>query len=427
MKVMARLIERHPGLAGLAASNAISNGTTFAILLLMSAFLAPDQYGSLTIAVSVLMQLSFLLEMGTGVALVRFYNSDQHFGEAYVQAVFVARLLMAGSMALLALPCIYLVEAGYALGIGSDLALLALTSALIMSWWNYLRSLNQARQNFSGYAYSLVGLAVVRWIGVGLVFAMHGNDIMVAQVITILYLAAPLCIILFAGIAGAQQRQMAFWRMDKDLWKRMGRVLEYGRWIFASSLLFPLSLNVPLWWLGMSSNLTAAGSLGIGMYFANAMAPVREAIKVYMLPKVAGFSSAIEADSYVRSILGRLHYALPIALLLSLAAVGLQYLLNGSRYEDAYGVIVIMIATQVITMFTTLIGSVLHYFGQPQFDVLVNVARVLLSVILSAVLVPHYGAVAAALIGTLTTLAGEMLLCARVRFIIRRELAGKSS
>lgn len=426
MKVLSKLYKRHPALAGLTVSNLVSNGSTFAILLLVSAFLLPDQFGALTILVSVLMQLSFLLDMGTGVALVRFYNAHQHQGGTYISAVLLVRALIAMAFLLLVLPCVLLLQGYFPSGIDSDLALLAVASALVMSWWNYLRSLNQAKQKFGAYGGSLIGLAVLRWIGIAALFSVLGPDMTVFQIVAFLYLVAPLCIIVITALSNPSSGLSVSQLFSAAVVTGMGEVLRYGRWIFASSLLFPLSVNIPLWWLGISANLEAAGSLGIGMYFANAMAPVREAIKIYMLPKVAGFESAGQADSYVRSIVARMHYALPVAVALCAAAAGLQYFLNGGRYEDAYGVIVIMIATQVITMFTTLIGSVLHYFGQPQFDVAVNVARVLLALGLSALLVPSFGALAAAVIGMVTTLVGELLIYVRVRSIIRRELTGNT-
>lgn len=427
MKRLSRLVERHPALAGLTVSNLVSNGTTFAILLLVSAFLLPDQFGALTILVSVLMQLSFLLDMGTGVALVRFYNAQLQQGATYICAVLLVRIAIAVAFLLLALPCVLLLRDYFPSGIDDELALLALASALVMSWWNYLRSLNQAKQKFGAYGGSLIGLSVLRWVGMGTLCSVQGQDMTVFQIVAFLYLVAPFCIIVIAAPFSPYSELGALRPFSAAVVSAMGQVLRYGRWIFASSLLFPLSVNIPLWWLGVSANLEAAGSLGIGMYFANAVAPVREAIKVYMLPKVAGFDSAIQADSYVRNIVDRMHLALPVAVALSAAAVGLQYFLNGGRYEDAYGVIVIMIATQVVTMFTTLIGSVLHYFGQPQFDVKVNLVRVLLALALSALFVPSFGALAAAVISMITTLAGELLIYVRVRSIIRRKLTGNRS
>lgn len=427
LKVLSRLVEHHPALAGLTISNLVSNGTTFAILLLVSALLLPDQFGALTILVSVLMQLSFLLDMGTGIALVRFYNAEQQQGPTYISAVLLVRVVIAVAFLLFALPSVLLLQDRFPSGIDSHLALLTVASALVMSWWNYLRSLNQAQQNFSAYGVSQIGLSVLRWAGIGVLFSVQGQNMTVFQIVAYLYLVAPFCIIVIAALFSPYSRLNALRPFSSVVVSAMGQILRYGRWIFASSLLFPLSVNIPLWWLGMSANLEAAGSLGIGMYFANAMAPVREAIKVYMLPKVAGFDSVVQADSYIRNIVSRMHYALPVAVVLSAAAAGLQYFLNGDRYADAYGVIVIMIATQVVTMFTTLIGSVLHYFGQPQFDVLVNVVRVLLALTLSALLVPSFGALAAAVIGMVTTLAGEFLIYRRVRSIIRRELTGSKS
>lgn len=431
MRKLLKNMRAHPALLWLTAANIISNGATFVILLFVSTVVTPDAFGKLSISISVLLQISLLLDLGTGLALVRGYTvaGDADLSRRYVTAACWIRFATTLTFLLLALLALFVAGEQIARQMDAAIVHAVIAAIFIITWWNLVRSLNQARQDFRRYTGALLALATFRVVGVVVLVVDTDTRVAVDQVIWTLYVIAPLAASLLVTISELQWRwprqRMQRWHWQVPNQQVAAELLRYGRWIFLSALLFPLSTHIPLWVLGVTSNLEAAGSFGIGLYFANAIAPVREAIRVYLLPKVIAFNDPVSVAHYVDRILRGMVAVLPVSLVLGLVAVLIQSVINGTRYDHSALVILIMIAVQVATLFTGLIGNTLHHFGQPEYDVMVNAIRVVTALLLSWLLVPGHGAVAAALVVAFTTLMGEYLIVRRVRILVASGQAAK--
>ena len=405
---LAGLFNQHRQLLLLMSANLVSNGTTFAILLLMSSAVSVESFGVLSICISVVMQLSFLLDFGTGFSLVKLYNSRDD-GDRIMSGAFWIRMATTLMLILLFYPASLVLQRFLLPGVDEALVWVALLASIVMSWWGYVRSRLQAMQDFNAYSLYMFILSAVRILGTGVIYAEEsGNKVL--NVLLILYVVAP------AMASLASRFQVQVHRSGLPPFKLRAAlvpiraILQYGRWVFASAILFTLSNNVPLWKLGADASFGHAAYFGIGVYFANAIAPVREALKSFLFPKMLNFDGPDQVKSYIRSVMTKAYWSVPVAALVCVLALGLLKIVNQDRYDGAEWIVVVMIVTQIVTMFTALIGSTLHYFDNPRYDFYINIGRVVISILLSVMMIPLFGAVAAGCIASFTTVAGEVLL-----------------
>lgn len=405
---LAGLFNQHRQLLLLMSANLVSNGTTFAILLLMSSAVSVELFGVLSICISIVMQLSFLLDFGTGFSLVKLYNSHEN-GARIMSGAFWIRVGTTLILMLFSYPACLLLQRFLLPGVDEVLIWAVLLASVVMSWWGYVRSRLQAMQDFNAYSLYIFMLLAVRILGVAIIYVEDaGNKIL--NVLLMLYVVAPALASLASWLQmPAPKGELPAFKIKAAL-APMRAVLRYGLWVFASAILFTLSNNLPLWKLGADANFGHAAYFGIGVYFANAIAPVREALKSFLFPKMLNFDGPDQVKSYIQSVMTKTYWSVPIAILVCVLALGLLRIVNQDRYDGAEWIVVVMIVTQIVTMFTALIGSTLHYFDNPRYDFYINIGRVVTSLLLSVTLIPLFGAVAAGCIASFTTVAGEVLL-----------------
>lgn len=406
---MKNYMKSHSALFSLTAANVVNNGVTFIVLLWLSKSFNPSEFGLFTLCVSIVTTASVVLDFGAGLSMVKWYNAKESTidkGSVVPAAVFI-RAMASVCLIIVAYPLSNLIKDNLLGGVDLSLAMIALFGALAMSWWNFLRSLTQAKQDYRSYTVLVILFALLRFVSVCIVLLL-GVDWAFFFIIA-MYLLPPtiICVAYMLYNKSGRPRSIYFNQQVRSI---AAQLLVYGKWPFASMILFPLVTTIPLWIMGNNDDLASAGAYGIGIYFASAIAPIREAIRIYMLPKIVGFDSLLKAREHLNIVKSRFIYVVPIIIIIASLAIFAQYIINGDKYENAYLVILLMIATQIITMFTNLIGAILHYLGRPQIDTYTNGLRLLLSVFLSLSLIPNYGVIGAVIASSSSILIGEYFI-----------------
>lgn len=399
---MKKKLVRYSALIKLTISNAVQNSVTFLIILWVSKLLDPSDFGVFTISISVIMMMALALDFGVSLSLVKYYNDSKKTD--IEKAIFIpaaALIRLAASILLVFLA--YLIT----ITINDFRFILIFFASMTMSWWAFFRSVNQAKQNYNQYTFYTLLFSFLR-VAFFILSMMSGQD-SVTIFIMALYVFPPIFIFAYHLIY-KKFKILKYYYFNKAFFKKAILLISYGKWIFASMLLFPLVTNIPLWLAGKIDELSSAGAYGIGIYFAGAIAPLREAIRIYMFPKIMNFQSMNDAHHYLVTIKSRLIYSLPLIFCFGGISILVQQAINGEKYASASIIIFIMISVQIVTMFTNLIGAILHFLGKPHIDTVINIFRVLLCVLLSIILIPLYGVIGAVIASSVSILAGEYLI-----------------
>ena len=407
--MLQRLFFRHKGLNQLVAANLVNNVITFGSILILGRLVAPERFGVFTISFSIMSTVAIILDFGINIALVRMYNrpSEGYSSSSYIRGAIALRLLSSLVMLVLAYPVAQLLDGIIIHLPGSSMDLLAaLMTAIVFSWWTLLRSINQAKSEHENHAFLTTLFGVVRLIIIGVLFSFDMATPM--SFLLGLYCFSPLVILvaeLAKGLLIHQRRSCSKWENSPPV-----ELLTYGKWPFLSTLLFPLVSNVPLWILGNEKGMDMAGAYGVGVFFANALAPLREALRIFLFPKIIRFESDEKAGEFMATWRRYFWLVLPITMLIAVISVGAQELLYSGAYVGAGLVTACFVLAQVITMYTVLIGMILHYLGRPEIDVYVNIFRVSVSLVLAMVLIPSLGVIGAALAASISILTGEFII-----------------
>ncbi|MBV5330057.1 MAG: oligosaccharide flippase family protein [Chlorobium sp.] len=421
---MKHMISRYRGFAGLVSSNLLNNIVTFLTVIVLSKLITPEEFGVFTLCVSIMMTCASILDFGTNLSFVRWYNlkgesvdRESLFGAAILIQLCTTTGLLFFLFPLSLLLKIYLMKQ---VGTSSDI-FYAMLAAGVFNWWTLIRAIRQAQQNHQRYSFVTVLFSIIRMAVLPCCYLL--DMVSPTSILVGLYLVAPLAIVLFEGFT--ELTKIKHIRpLSHESRSMAKRFIVYGKWSFASSVLFPIVSSVPVWVLAHLNYYSAVGAYGVGLSFANAMAPLRDAIRVYMFPKIVGFSSKQMAIDMLAKLKGKFIYIPLIALSASLLTVFAQKLIHGHRYEHVHIVIILMISTQVITMYTNIIGNLLHYLGKPYVHPITNIFCVTLSLALSALLVPDYGVVGAAMAASLSILSGEYII---YRYLSRQLFITESS
>lgn len=410
----------------LTCANVINNGTTFFILMYLSQTSSPSEFGSISISASIVMQGATLIDFGTGFSLVRMYSAEPS-NDVRASIILTAkcmRMFCTIAALFLLFPAYILLSRYVFKQMDGTLIAIAISAIPVFSWWNFYRCVNQAKTDYVGYAGSVSLLATVRIVGIFLVPLAQPALTTAEAAILLMYIFAPSAVIIVNALASRRISSSDDNALPTFAMTHCVHIMKYGRWIFASSMLFPLVTNIPLWYFGVSKEMDHAGTFGLGVYFGAAIMPLREAIRYYILPYVVSLNSDFAVSQYLRAIYRSGYILFPAFLVIGFVVVTINQHLNGDRYQEANVVILIMVFTQIVTTFSSAIASVLHYLNAPQIDTYINIIRVISCTILTFLFLPAFGAVGAAVISSACILIGETIMISYVFCSVRCRLKG---
>lgn len=406
---MIKKIKLKKTISGIAIANAINNGITFLSILFLSKSISTNSFGHFSISVSIIMTLAFILDFGTGVSLVRNYNRSRNKAnkEGYIGAVIKIRAVLLSILLLASYPLGCLVEVTLFKSSDANFWPYIFVSSMAMSLWGFWKSFLQAKQNYRLYTGLVVFFAMLRFFACVYLYAISG--FCPEKFVLLIYCLPPIIVSLICFYCFANEINIisSIRSTKKHL---LSRIINYAKWPFISMLLFPLITNIPLWMMGVLGRYTDAGLLGIGVIFASAISPLREALKIYFVPKVSAFRSDDEARVFIRKIFSNIFFIPLIVVPVSIFSIIIEEYMNQGKYSGTYLVIPILIFTQIMTMFTGFFGVILHYLGRPWVDSNVNIIRIIMSLLFSLLLIPGFGGVGAAVASSLSIIFGEILI-----------------
>jgi O-antigen/teichoic acid export membrane protein len=421
MRLAAGVVVQSPKIRSLTrilGANVVNNLISLSVTIVAARSLGPQQFGALSFAISLMTMLSLFLDFGFGVSLIRLLNKldDPLERSDLIKAVLRWDGLLLAVAIALAYPLQQLLGrmlpvvsgAGWLLGC-------AIVTGGLLNIWTTIRTIDQARRDFRSFerfTYAYAGLRLVAAVSLPLI------GISVLSVFAALY-TAPLVILLLVNWLrrGVLFRPGALALRDQVVLLR--RALSYGIWVFVSAISFTLLSRLPQLVLARLGSPTELGVYGAALTFLAGFSMFNDALRTVLLPEVASFTEAEQR----RRFEDRLRKWGPIMLGTMVAALAaaslLQRFVLGAQYRESIPIFIVLGIGTVITIYIGIFNTLVHSYGVPKVEAIVNVLRVV--ALATLLFVAPKTSLATALAYAAVTIAGEAGLFAMIHKLGRSQ------
>lgn len=382
------------GLRGVTAATAFLTG------VLVARQLQPALYGQFAKLFALMMIVMGLAGPPLDMSLVRFAaryitperdDSPPYFALVfYVKCCMGALILVAG--ALMARPLVYLVFERGAESAGSaalppappHAVMLAFVGGCVMTFFGFTQSFFQAHQRFARYAGFELMNALLR-LGIVAVFILVG--VKTAFIMLCGYVAAPAVV----AVIGWSRLPRGLLRLS--LPPGIGRkFFHFARWLLLAGIFTTLAQRVDILLLGyFRVPDESQGHYGAAIVLALLGELVVLTLFHVILPKASQIRTAVEMNTFVRkfrwpSILFSLGM-LPALVLSGLVA----RMTFGEAFADTGKLFAILLISSIVTVPCVPVITSLYGLGRSHIVALLEGVRLVATVVIGVLVVPHWG------------------------------------
>lgn len=420
-----RLKGKIPTVFMLLCANVVNNVVTFVVNVLLAKSVGPEKFGIFSLAVSLMLMIHFIFDIGLNLTLVRFYNiyrKDQEYQRFILASLLVLRfvilvLLLIGSFIVApALTRMFDLAPKYA-----PLVVIAIVTGGVLTLWVYFQSYMQARGKFARLSLHIFGYAGLRILFLVLLFLSAVDPSDLSLTLAALY-ALPSVMIVMISIVPVCRRVLdprILFRQNIIL--PLKEVLKYSKWVALASISYNLILRSIQFVLALRTSTYELGILSAGFVFTVAFSTLNMAIRAVFFPHVTAFEKIVDMRAYSARIKAIGPYYIIFASI-SIALLALvQVTLLGQEYTRALPVFLITAGAFSLVIFLGLWSMMVHTFMHPEIDAIVNVVRLVAACALAYVLSPRFGAVGGAIAYALPLVLGEVFMVATVRKLLHAQ------
>ncbi len=380
--------------------------------------LTPAQFGLVSITLATLNVLQELCGNGLDLAMVRLagpHAQDKpRVAASYYRSALQLKLLINGVIAL----AICLLAPQLAAGVfdNPDIEPLLKWVALGLigaSLYNYTLARIQAEERFSLYAVLRIANNIGKLVILGLVwlFDFFNPDSVLAAWILAFFIGYLLSLAYNAGRKPLLRESLHF---ESEYWKKL---IEFGKWVVASSFLFSLYSRTDMLILARYSDTADIGHYAAAWNITYIIDLMTYSVIVALLPKATRIHSHRDFSAYLRS-------TFLICLLLAAMLMPLFFLSDWffavffPAYSDAGGLFRILFAGALITLLFHPLYLILYARNRVNRLTLINLLLVIFCALLGLLVIPDYGATGAAWV----TVSGRLFSSALICYFVYREL-----
>jgi len=365
-----------------------------ATVLLLGRVLGPTRYADLVILLSIMKVAAELVGPALDTTLVRFVamrHADRPEETLpYYQTILRAKLalvavLLTGGLALAAPLRNLLVEPGHEGMLSVQAVWIAFAGAAVTVLWAYAQAVYQAQQRFGAYAGFELLNSLIRLFFVGAVLAFVWNGL---TTILLAYVLAGIVSAILAwawlppGIFAASSGQDAVWK----------EMLHFAKWVLAACCFTSIVQRVDIFLLaafhtqkasigdyGAAVQLTLLGDLAIGTLFST------------LLPKASALKTGEETRHFLGAFARPMGLAAAAALPIILLSGPIVRLTFGPDYSHTATLFAILLIGTLFAMGSAPAGAALYGLGHSRAIALLELAKLMATLILGVIVVPRFG------------------------------------
>ncbi len=402
-----RLPATYTGVATVALANVVRNGIRGIVMLIFAGYLGVQALGVVRAIYSVFKITERLTDLGLDYTIVTFCAAaKKREDEAAEREILMSALVLRGVASLVvalggtaAAPWI----AGGLLGDPSltvylRMAFYAVAGQLL---WSFFSSQLAAGRSFGRLALFLLGVPIFM-LGATLVLLATGR-FSVGPAVAIFVFSPTVVALIWIAFADLGFLRRRYWSAAAAR-----RVLAFSRWVYASNIvsanrghLNPVLLKNPA-----LSGSVAAGETNVGLYafgndMANEITVISQSIATVLLPTAA----RRETPAALRRFVGRAYRHLALVLVpaacLPLAARPLLELLGAFRasyleYLPSLPIFAILYYGALFSLLSVPMSTAIYSMNAPQAEALIEACLLVVLIVASILLIPHFGAKGAA-------------------------------
>jgi|GEM_PF-1772159 len=419
----ARFLKEHPQITSIfivLCGNVFNNAVTFVINILLAKKFGPEGFGIFSLAVSVMILVNIISDIGLSLTLVRFFNlydKDTERQNLLLLSLFLFRLIIITLLVILAFP----LGAAIArlMGVGGyhrALFSLAIITGGIFTLWAYFQNFQQAHRRFRRLTAFILGYGLLRILIFSL-FMAYTHTLENAYAYISLY-TIPVFIITFIGISSIFSRIIYVKSFNVPrLYEVLKKALNYSKWVAISSVFYNSILRVVQFVLAARSSKYELGVLSAGFVFTVAFLTLNMALRTVFFPHVTAFEETKDMKEHLSRVkkFSPVYALLGFLFIFALAVIQRSFL--GIEYQHALPVFIISSIALAATIFMGLISMLVHTLMHPEVDAVVNIVRLIAAALLVYVLAPRFGAIGGAVSYAVAIVFGELYL---ILFVSRK-------
>jgi O-antigen/teichoic acid export membrane protein len=409
----------------LIVANFFNNLAVFIINIVVARRFGPDVFGVFSLAMSFMVSLNLIADLGVNLTIVRFYNlydAEEERRETLLLSLLVWKLSVVLALVLLSYPLGLLAMRVFNLDAShTALFVLAVASAGFFGTWLYYQSYLQALRRFKKLALYIVLCAILRLMCFGVLYFAFVSSLNLTLTFFSIY-SLPVLIATAAGLYRVffqllRGRSPALSVMKAN----MLAILRYGKWVALSGLCHSFIYRGVQFVLAARTTKYELGIFSAGFVFTLAFAPFNTAVRTVFFPHVTAFKD----NHAMKRHLIRMRRVLPYYTIFAGVGIGLlvavQVLFLGNEYAASLPIFLITVTALAVTIFLGLGTMMVHTFMRPEIDAYVNVARLVISTIAAYLLSPSWGAMGGALSYAVPLVLGEVLMMVYVSRLVYAE------
>ncbi len=419
---------RNPKLSSivlLIVANFFNNFAVFVINIVVARKFGPDDFGVFSLAISFMISLNLVADLGVNLTLVRFYNlydSDEERRETLLLSLLVWKTSIVLALVLLSVPLgvlatrVFNLDSSY-----TSLFILAVASAGLFGVWLYYQSYLQALKCFKQLSQYIVLCAILRLACFGILYFAFAAFLNMTWTFLSIY-SFP---VLIAAAIGLYPMFVLLFRKKCPefavMMKNMQAILRYGKWVALSGLCHSFIYRGIQFVLAARATKYELGIFSAGFVFTLAFAPFNTAVRTVFFPHVTSYKDNRTMKRHLR----RMWRVLPYYVIFVIGGVGIlavvQLLFLGKEYTTSLPVFLITATALTITIFLGLGTMMVHTFMRPEIDAYVNIARLIISTMAAFFLSPSIGAIGGAISYAIPLVLGEILMLVYVIRLIHEK------
>lgn len=427
-KIGVELLKRHPKISSILVvlyANVFSNLVTFVVNIFLAKKFGPENFGIFSLAVSVMITVNFVFNLGLSLTMVRFFNlyqKEKGRQKLLLSSLFIFRCLLILLLIVVSFPAGFLLAKWLHLGHSYQLLVsLAIISGAILTLWLFLQNFLQAHKEFSKLSRYIVGYAIFRIFCFALMYLIYTNALSITAVLASLY-TIPVILITLIGIIPIV---LYFFNNGfpsfKNIFKTVTDVLNYSKWVAISGISFNLILRSIQFILAIRSSKLELGFLSAGFVFTVAFSTLNMAVRTVLFPHITAFENTKDMKNHLVKVKKIFPYYL-ILMGVGIAILSvIQIVFLGDEYAAALPVFLVTSIALGLVIFMGLISMLLHTLMRPEVDAFVNVGRLITASILVYLLAPHFGAIGGAVGYAVPVVLGEFFMVFFVNRLINEK------
>jgi O-antigen/teichoic acid export membrane protein len=406
----------------LLCANVFNNIVTFVVNILLAKKVGPENFGIFSLAVSVMLMVHFIFDIGLNLTLVRFFNiyrKNEEYQKLVLSSLLILRfailvMLIVGSF-VIAPVLTKMLELADSY---SALMILAIITGGILTLWVYFQSYMQAYRKFVNLAIFIIGYAALRIAFLAVLFLSTADISNLTKTLGALYSLPALVIVIISIMPVCLRMLKSRSLLGKNILQPLREVLTYSKWVAISGISFSLILRAIQFVLAFRSSVYELGILSAGFVFTVAFSTLNMAIRAVFFPHVTSFEKIGEMKAYYMRIRKIGPYYAIFAVISIFILAFIQVTLLGNEYMNALPVFAITSGALSLVIFLGLWSMMVHTLMHPEVDAIVNLVRLAIACILTYLLGPHFGAVGGALAYAIPLVLGELFMVGFVRRLL---------